>query len=91
MGAREPVNLSNVDYVPIEEIPSRVRFGKWIMFFNKLSDGKVALLKYNNRQRALLVRHNLRQIAMYYGITSSIKTRTIHETDEWLLYIWRVK
>jgi len=90
MGTREPINLSTVDYVPVEDVPKRTRDGKWLSFFNELPDGKVALLRYNNKQRAYQVRHSVRQIAIHYGITSSIKTKTIHGTDEWLLYIWRV-
>jgi len=92
--AREPIDLSNVNYVPKEEVPTKGnRIGKWLSFFNELPDGKAALLKYNNRQRVVQVRATLQSSARYLEI--AIKTRVIHGTpeihgtDEWLLYAWK--
>ncbi|KKL82234.1 hypothetical protein LCGC14_1986780 [marine sediment metagenome] len=91
---RQEVDLSNVEYMPIEDVPTRVnQLVKWMPFFNTLTNGKAALLKYNNRQRAHQVREIVIISARYHKF--QIKTRIIHgtpeihDTDEWLLYVWK--
>jgi len=87
-------DLSNVNYIPLEEVPTHdmEMKWKWKAFFDKLQDG-AAVLNYNNRQRAHQVRHILIVSAKYHKLT--VKTRIIHGTteihgtDDWLLYAWK--
>lgn len=94
---REPIDLSNTEYIPIEEVPIRAMLErKWLTFFGSLTEGKAALLKYNNRQRVHQVRATILYSAGYHKLRGLIKTRVmhgtpeIHGTDDWLLYVWKI-
>ena len=90
---REAVILKP-EYINVEDVPVRGDFiPKWLKFFENLHEGKAALFKYNNRQRAHQVLNTVRMSARYHN--QKIHTRlvhgiqAIHDTDDWLLYVWK--
>lgn len=93
----QAVDLSEVEFVPVDEIPNRKWVeSKWLKFFDELPDGEAALFKYNNRQRAHQVRGVIFGTLTYHKITGIHTriihgTKEIHGTDEWLLYVWKTQ
>ena len=83
--------LVNLIDVPARGSSKRVSF--WRERFNTLPEGKAAVLKYNNRQRAHQVACSIRCAAKYCQIPLSTRIihaePEIHGTDGWLLYYWR--
>ena len=82
----------NPEFVGLTDIVRPTK-SVWLERFNELPDGKAAMLKYNNRQRAHQVREVIRASALYYGIPISTRIihaePVIHDTDGWLVYFWK--
>ncbi len=93
---RKPIEY-NPEIVDLVDVPARSNQVRefWGQRFKDLPDGKAAMFKYNNRQRAHQVGQLICKAAKYHGV--KIHTRTlrgdmaIHGTDDWLLYFWKEK
>jgi hypothetical protein len=85
---------SEIVYTDISDVPSRQRdvADGWKRRFAAIPDGKAAMLRYNNRQRAHQVVTRIRSAAKVHRI--AVGTRVIHgvvEIDghnDWIVYYW---
>ena len=89
-------DFDDIEYVEKTDVPARqnrqVR-SIWKKRFDEIPDGKSAMLRFNNRQRAHQVRGNVRDMAWYFKISVGTRvisaTPEIHGCDGWLLYFWK--